>query len=106
MNDLRDRPETAWNALFGLSLVAIIVTGRFYFFGAPTKSSIAEKNRSDLASLEASARQVDIDLGLKMEAVSSKVWHADADALGNQTLATVTSLAEKHGLQLSNFRTE
>ncbi len=106
MNDLRDKPETGWNLLFGLSILAILVTGWFYMFGPSAKTAKEAKDREELSKLAQSSNYAQIDLGQKMESVNSKVWHSDADTLGNETLASLTTLAEKNGLILSGFRTE
>lgn len=104
MNDIKITPIVGWNLLFGASLVAIAITIWYGFLRPqPVGASSWKHTMDDVTSRTRNANNV---ADSNLVDVNRRTWDVDQQNLGSRILARLNGLAEKHQLQLSNFRTE
>jgi len=103
MIDAGRKRETAWNAVFILSLAAIAI-GAWYGFIQPKISSGPISPTNDLSAIQNATRKVDQLTAADLSKVKGQTWDMTANALGSHTLETIAQLADKSHIQLSGFR--
>jgi hypothetical protein len=104
MMDLKDRPELGWNVLFGTALVGIVVAVWFGFL-SPAKPVPLTIERNLVDQRQAAERQA-VALKADEKLIAGQTWNTSAETLGSTVLDYVSGLAEKHSVQLTNFRTD
>jgi hypothetical protein len=105
VNDIKLKPAFGWNLLFAVSLLAILGT-IWYGFLRPTQPGQASSWKKTLDDLTAQSRTANDAAAADLAVVDNRTWDQSLDNLGSTVLGNLTRLAEKHKLQLSNFRTE
>jgi len=105
VTDLRDNPELGWNLLLGVSVVGIVVAGWYGFYRAPAPSRTAAYGKESVR-VAAATRRAQEAASSNLASVRARTWNVDLDTLGSTALNQLTVLTQKHGVQLSGFRTE
>ncbi len=104
MKVVRRTTEPLWNALFGFSIAVIAVSVGFLFL----RGSLGRRNPStvQLTRMRDTAAKADKTATAARSQVTAEEWAMDSETLGSAVLDVLTQMVDKHGLQLSSFRTE
>lgn len=105
MIDLKQKPETGWNVLLVLSLLSIPVAA-VYGFAKPAEPASGTKLRNDVRKAATATRLADDRADAARRNIRSQTSDTDPATLATATLDRLTQLADKHKLQLTDFRSE
>ena len=103
MTGVRERSANGWDALFVLSLVAILAAGWFAFLRPHPSAGTADPS-GGLAGLTSETREIKDRASRAEQRVQARTWDASPAMFGSQILDSLNKLATASHLQLAGIR--
>jgi hypothetical protein len=106
MTEFRSPNTTAWNSLFVVSLVALVVGGGFLIAERPGTAPAVPSNDTTVFHVQEVAREADASARDAKGYVAKQEWHEAAETLGSSVLGSLSAAAEPRNVAVALFRTE
>jgi hypothetical protein len=98
--------KMAWDLLFAISLVGVVVASWFAFVKPKPLAAAAKDPKVAAKAMDVAAADIEKGADAAEQQVKDRVWDATPEVLGSKVLDLLTRIANANHLQITDVRSE